>query len=302
MKTLTNLSLACLGAVLIASGTANEAGAAQFLGTQQPIGEGFARSFVTLNDQGNPQELGVILTEGALSLPIGDTEPDISTLLSLPAEASATAFNHIQLTYRPHGYSWLPPIFAVPRFTIDAFLISPQERALICPSADINDPQSTCPPEQLAQALQPPKPDIVPPGFLPTGIVEPGFGTRYFDSDLLPPIIQGQQPFTTLYDYAFSGGQNSLIGFGATKAFLETQTNVSKSIQVPYSYSKSGYYPTEYRITFDEASQEYRMALTGLTYRSVPEPSTTFGLLALGALGTVSKVKNKRQKQKLVNR
>ncbi|MCC5633255.1 hypothetical protein LC613_37850 [Nostoc sphaeroides CHAB 2801] len=300
MKTLKNLSVASLGIVLIAFADTGTAGAAEFFGRSQPLGEGFARSFVTLDDQGNPSEIGVTLTPGALSLPTGNSAPDIPVFLSLPTEASVEGLNHIELTYRPGGYPWLPQAFAVPRFTIDTFLISPQERSLICPNANIDDPQSTCPRNQLATALKPPEPEFLPQNFLPTGIVEPRFGARYFDSDLLPPLIQGQTPFTTLYDYAFFNGQMSLIGFGSTIDVLETQPNISNPIKLPNSYPKSGYYPTGYSVRFDPTIQEYRTALTGLTYRSVPELSPTFGLLVLGVLGVTSLVKNKLQKQKLV--
>lgn len=299
MTTLTNFSVVSLGAVLIAFGDAGAAGAAEFFGSPQPLGEGVVRSFVTLDNQKNPSELGVTFTSGALSLPTSDSTPDIPIFLSLPTEASVEGLNHIELTYRPGGYPWLPQAFALPRFTVDTFLLSPQEQSLICPNADIDYPQSTCPPDQLATALKQPKPEFVPQNFLPTGIVEPKFGARYFDSDLLPPLIEGQTPFTTLYDYAFFDGKMSLIGFGSTIDVLKTQPNISNSIKLPISYPKSGYYPTGYSVKFDPTTQEYRMALTGLTYRSVPELSPTFGLLVFGVLGAVFQVKNKLQKQKL---
>lgn len=302
MFALKNLSLPFLGAMLIVSGIADTANAAQFFGDSQALGEGFVRSFVSFDEQGNPSEFGITLTKQALSLPVDDSAVDIPVFLSLPSEASSLPFNHIELTYRPHGYPWLPPTFAVPRFTVDAFLISPQERALICPDADINNPQSTCNPDQLARALKEPKTELVPSGFLPTGIVEPGKGARYFDSELLPPIIQGQKPFTTLYDYAFFDGQVSLIGYGSTKAFLETKSSVSNSIKIPNSYSKNGYYPTAYTINFDPNSQEYKLAFTGFKYRSVPEFSSIFGLLSLGAIATYSQVKKTKNKNLLVNK
>jgi hypothetical protein len=300
MKTLTNLSLASLGVALIAFADAGAAGASEFFSSSQALGEGFVRSYVTLDEQGNPSEIGVTLTPGAISLPTGNSVPDLPVFLPLPTEASVEGLNHIELTYRPGGYPWLPQTFAVPRFTVDTFLISPQERSLICPNANIDAPQSTCPPDQLATTLKPPEPKFLPENFLPTGIVEPRFGARYFDSELLPPLIEGQTPFTTLYDYAFFDGQISLIGFGSTIDVLETQPNINNPIKLPNSYPRSGYYPTGYSVKFDPTTQEYRMALTGLTYRSVPELSPTFGLLVLGVLGVVDLVKNKLQKRKLV--
>ncbi|MBD1903928.1 DUF5602 domain-containing protein [Funiculus sociatus GB2-A5] len=296
MTTLKNLPMVSVGTVLIALGTSNAVQAAQFFGSPQPLGENFVRSFVILDDDEKPLEVGVILTQGALSLPTSDTAPNISTVLSLPSEASDVAVNHFELTYRPHGFPGLPEVLGVPRFTIDSFLISPQERALICPYPDTTGSVATCTPDELAQVLTPPQPGVVPPGLQPTGIVSPGIGARYFDPDVLLPILTQQQPFTTLYDYAFFNGQASVIGFGATKAFLETQSNVTKPIKVPSSYTKSGYYPTEYSVTFDPTSQEYKMVLGGLTYRSVPEISPRLGLVMLGLLGVVFECKKRLAK------
>ncbi len=291
MTTLKNLSMVSVGTILIALGTSDAVQAAQFFGSPQSLGESFVRSFVTLDDVGKPLEVGVILTQEALSLPTSDTAPHISTVLSLPSEASDVAINHFELTYHPDGFSGLPEVLGVPRFTIDSFLISPQERASICPNLDTTVSVPTCKGEELAQVLTPPQPGVVPPGLQPTGIVTPGIGARYFDPDVLFPILTQQQPFTTLYDYAFFDGQASVIGFGAAKAFLETQSNVTKPIKVPTSYIKSGYYPTEYSVMFDAASQEYKMVLGGFNYRSVPEISPTLGLLMLGILGTITQCK-----------
>ena len=297
MTTLTNLSVAALGTLLTTLGSLGVADASQFFGNPQPLGEGFVRSFVTLDDQGNPSEIGAIFTQGALSLPTDETTPDIAILLSLPPQAATTAYNHLELIYRTYGLPGVPAALGVPRITIDYFLLSPQERALICPNPDISGPVATCTGDELAQALKPPEPEFIPQGMQPTGFVQPGFGERYFDPEAALPIFTGQQPFTTLYDYAFFDGQMSLTSFGATKDFLETQSNVTKPIKIPISYPKSGYYATEYSINFDGTRQEYKMALSGLTYSSVPELSPTSGLLALGALGAVSKVKNKLQKK-----
>ena len=296
MTTLKSLPMVSVATVLIALGTSDAVQAAHFFGSPQPLGESFVRSFVTLDDNKKPLEVGVILTQGALSLPTSDTAPDISTVLSLPSEASDIAINHFELTYHPHGEPGLPDVLGVPRFTIDSFLISPQERALICPNRDTTGSVPICTPDELAQVLTPPQPGVVPLGLQPTGVVTPGIGARYFDPDVLFPILTQQQPFTTLYDYAFFDGQASLLGFGATKAFLETQSNITKPIKVPSSYTKSGYYPTEYSVTFDPTSQEYKMVLGGLTYRSVPEIPPKLGLVMLGLLGVVLEWKKRLNK------
>ncbi len=295
-----NLLLAAVSVLLTTVGIASQADATQYLGNPQPLGEGFVRSFVTLDDQGNPSEVGAILTQGSLSLPISKDTSDIVIPLSLTSEASTTAFDSLLLKYRTHGVPGIPEALGVPRITLDAFLLTPQKIALICPNAGINSSEPVCTGDELAQALKPPKPEFIPQGMQPTGFVEPGFGERYFDPEAALPIFTGQQPFNTLYDYAFFDGQISLTSFGATKAFLETQSSVTKPIKVPISYPKTGYYPTQYSVSFDPTSQEYKLSLSGLTFRSVPEPSFTWGLLGLVTWGAVFLQKNKLKQQKLV--
>lgn len=298
MNLLINVSVASLGGVLIALGGVSKASASQFFGNPQPLGEGFVHSFVTLDDQGNPQEIGAILTKEALLLPTSETTPDIYLNLALPPQASSTAYNHLELSYRTHGIPGVPAALGVPRIAIDYFLLNPQQRALICPNPDTSGAVPICTGDELAQAVKPAKPEFIPQGMQPTGFVQPGYGERYFDPDAAIPIFTGQQPFTTLYDYAFFDGQISLTSFGATKAFLETQVNTIKPIKIPISYSKKGYYATEYSVTFDSARQEYKMALGGLESRSatsIPEPSSTLGLLVLSTFGIGYLCKQKRR-------
>jgi hypothetical protein len=297
MATLKNLSVASLGAVLIALGTTDAVQASQIrYGDSQPLGDGSIRSFITLDDSGNPLDIGLAFNQGALSLPTGDSARDIVTQISLPSEASATAFDHLELSYRPNNYGFFAPVFNVPRFSLAFFQISPEERALICPNPDTTGPlPPTCVGDEQAPVFEPPKPELFPTGLLPDAFPEAGHGLRYFDPDTSFPL-------TSLYDYAFYNGKVSFMDVLATKAFLESQPNVTLPIKLPAAYSKNGYHPTSYSVTFDAASQEYRMAFTGLTYRSVPEISPTWGLLALGAWGAVSQIKNKLQKQKLASR
>ena len=296
--------MAALGAAFIVLRTVSVVQAAQiFYGEPEPLVKGSVRSFVALDDNGNPTEIGATFPKETLSLPTGDTEPDIATELSLPPEASSTAFNHMELLYRPNDYSGLVPKgIGVPRFSLNFFLISPSERALICPHPDKIGTLPVCTASEEAPALKTPQPGTVPLGILQTlGGAEPGYGSRYRDPDTTTLLDSGQ-PFTSTYYYAFFDGKLTDIDFSSSIAFLSTQPNVTLPIKLPTSYSKSGYYPTEYNITYDAASQEYSMAFGGLTYRdaaeSVPEPDSTWGLLVLGAWFTAFQVKRQRQNKR----
>jgi len=285
--------MAPLGVGLILLATSNLVQAATFYGETQPLGNGSIRSFVELDNIGNPAEIGIALTPEALFLPTDDAQPDIKLAVSLPPEVSATPFNYIDVTYRPRGYPGLPAVFDVPRFSIDFSLLSPQERDLICPNSDTSGPLPACIGDELAQAIKTPEPGTLPEGLVTDSFGEAGYGVRYYDTDI------SIDPLTSFYEYGFFDGRLSSMDVVVTKALLETQPDFAYPIKLPTSYSKSGYYPTDYKIIYDRTSQEYRVSYSGLTYHSVPEPSATWGLLALSAWFTVFKIKKRLKKQKL---
>lgn len=315
MINLKNLSLAPLGAVFIALGTASAAQAAEFFGNSQPFGNGSIRSFVTVDDTtGNPLDIGISFLEGALSLPVGsgdqyNTSEYITTELSLPSQASTTAFNHFEVNYRPNGFPPGGPVTS-PLFDIYFFQISPQERDLICPNPDTTGALPNCVGEERALARRTPEPGTLPEGVIPlledTPLMPgsplralPRYGTRFYDGDLAISVFNNPQSLTSFYGYGFYNGEPSFTNLIISEPFLETQpNNVTTPFKLPTSYLENGYYPTSYNVNYDATSQEYRVSLSGLTYRSVPEGSHTFGLLAVAAWGTVLSYK-KCKKQKL---
>lgn len=296
------LSVVPLGTVLIVAMTTSVVQAATFYGETKPLGNGFVRSFVELDKDRNPLEVGVTLTKDVLPLPTEDGQPDIKFELSLPPEASTTAFDQVEITYRPQNYSGVRTIFDAPRISTDFFLISPQERDAICPNYQVIDRLPTCVGEEREQALKTPALGTLPEGFEIGVVPEARHGIRYFDGKAPLPIgeINGEQQLTSVYNYAiFDGNQLTALDIVSSNAFLETQADFNSPIKLPTSFSQSGYYPTEYSVTYDDTSQEYTVALSGLTYRSatpVPEPSSMLSVVALGALGAVSLLK-RRQKQ-----
>jgi hypothetical protein len=65
-------------------------------GPEVEVGDGEARAFIRLNDDGSPAEIGFTLSEGALeNLP--HDEEHTSYLLTLPEEKALTPYDHISL-------------------------------------------------------------------------------------------------------------------------------------------------------------------------------------------------------------
>jgi hypothetical protein len=122
--------------------------------------------------------------------------------------------------------------------------------------------------------------------------------------DPTAPEFQGQ-PLTSTMLYTSYNGEIVLHDLTVSNAFLETEPNITKSLKLPEAYSKNAYYPTKHRVTYDPTTQQYTVALSGLTYRSatrVPEPSSTLGLgiFALGVCGAGYLLKRKKKQTALV--
>ena len=53
-----------------------------------------------------------------------------------------------------------------------------------------------------------------------------------------------------------------------TRDWLLTKpTLVQQALQQPQAYQKTGYYPTNYSVRFDEQAKEYVVTLAGMTMR-----------------------------------
>jgi hypothetical protein len=309
MAILKNLSLAPLGAVFIALGTAGAVQAATFYGEKVSLGDGYTNSFVTLDNNGNPSDIGVVFSQTALeSLPTGHAS-DIALNLSLPTQVSAAPFNLIELNYRPHGHGPEGTTFEDPHFDIDIYRVSEAERQSICPNpvtitTEYGNRVPRCVGDELELASRTPDPGAVPPNFVPIPTTDDFYaeayhGVRWFDANQLLPQALGDEPFTSVYQYGYYDGKMVLQEVNFSSSFLQTKPNTSTPMIQPNLFPESGYYPTEYRLSYDATNQEYALSLTGLKYQlatPIPEPSSPVGFLAFGALVAVYKVKKKLKK------
>lgn len=270
MKSLRNLSFlfrltATLATIAILTGCSNGGGVV--LPTQTPgtyrsapiaMGNGTGRTYVTIGADGNPTAIGVVLTADALTnLPTG-----VKTLfeLPLPPQASATAFDHIEMRYWSHGHD-PQDLFAVEHFDFIPFLITQQERNRITAVGD-----------DIQKVLLSPRIEAIPVGFAPIPPVdefysEPRYGTRYFDVANFTPVLNKEVPYTTTLFYGYYNGLVDFLEIPVTIPFLQTQPNTSFPVVLPREVPKPGYYPTRYRIAYDATTQEYIFALEGLVKR-----------------------------------
>jgi hypothetical protein len=213
----------------------------------QALGNGTVRTYVALDGQNYPQEVGVIITATALAgLPHEATE----VFLPLPFQAVATAIDHIALDWRPHGHD-PEPIYGSAHFDIHAYTITPEEReAITAQGAD------------LEKAYKTPAPEYIPAGYvLAPDSAEPRMGAHWVNPTSAE--FQGHpHGFDHTLIYGFYNGEIAFIEPMVSLDFLARQQNFEGAFAVPESYAKKGLYPTRYRVAYNEATQEYTVALT----------------------------------------
>ena len=226
------------------------------IGTTKSLGEGTARSWVTLDREGKPTAIGLTFSEKALKtapteIPHGQEGIDIT--LALPAEAASTAFNHIGFGWNPKGHE-PEKIYDVAHFDVHFYTISPEERAKITAKGD-----------DLAKAYKTPAPEYIPAGYiLPPGTAVPGMGAHWINPQA--GELNGQ-PFIKTFLFGNYDGRIIFYEPMITKSFFETKVNVTELIKLPQKYDKPGYYPTQYSVRYDPDKKEYTVALEGMVLR-----------------------------------
>jgi hypothetical protein len=225
------------------------AGSKTLIAEPKALGQGTARSLVVLDNKGKPEAIGILLTKEVLSGLPGGTDP-LEVMLKLPAKASVPPFKHLTVDWNPVGHE-PPGIYDVPHLDLHFYMIPSATREKI--SA-----------KDVALFAKAPPAEFLPVDYkqAPGGV--PRMGTHWID--MTSPEFHGE-PFTVTFIYGSYDGAVTFLEPMVSKAFLESAKEFSADIRQPSAFAKKGYYPTKYRITFDERKKEYRILLDGLTYR-----------------------------------
>lgn len=207
-----------------------------FNGPQVEVGNGYARTFAIISHSGEPQEIGVILTDEALS-----GLPDINTIYSLELHnkaIEATPFKHVALGLSAHAHA-LPPSGQIgPHFDVRFFMMTEEERLAIpappAPGFDVSPP----------------------PGYLPSNYVKNSavaqigrhWSENIFTADTL---VNHTMVFGTW------NGELTFINPIVTLTTLASGTSYSVAYPQPQYFAKHGYYPTKYNIYQDNKGNHY---------------------------------------------
>ncbi|MEO7960254.1 MAG: DUF5602 domain-containing protein, partial [Ginsengibacter sp.] len=214
-----------------------------FKGPEVQMGNGKARSWISINHTGLPLEIGVELTDAALyGLPGDPTNFQAATfLLPLHQKAkAATPFDHITINWNVHGHE-PEQVFDIPHFDFHFYMITVQE-------------QSAIPPYEVAPTGFDNLPPVSywPDAYFPTPGGVPQMGRHWIDGFFQPPFSQ------TLI-YGSYNGRFTFVEPMITLDYLVSGATFSESYRQPKVFAPSNkYYPQEYNI--------YKNSITGKHY------------------------------------
>ncbi|MDQ3279506.1 MAG: hypothetical protein M3Q06_14360 [Bacteroidota bacterium] len=223
-----------------------------FYGPQVEVGEGHARTFSTISHTGVPQEIGVILTDEALSgLP---TQNIIYNLDFHHKAVEATLFEHVALGLSARGHGLQPTGRIEAHFDFRFFMMTLEERLAIPAPATTSTGAAGGGFDVLPQ-----------PGYLPSGyawnfpVAQIG---RHWSENTFTSGVHVEHTMI----YGTWNGELTFINPIVTLETLASGTPVSVNYPQPEFVAKHGYYATKYNIYEDGKGRHY-VSLSGFVLR-----------------------------------
>ena len=227
-------------------------------GTTIQIGNGSARTFVSADASGNPTEIGVALTETALTgLP---ATPAFGTMydVALPAGNATTKmpFDHISFDWNPNGHE-PTGVYTVPHFDAHFYMQPMAAQHAIT----LDDPKG----DIFPASAKLPAGYVTPPNVAP-GRTVPMMGRHWIDPT--SPEYASGGSFSHTFIYGTYDGHVTFIEPMFTKAILVSGVSIEKAIKQPTVYEVTGkYFPTKYTIRYDAGAKEYIISLKEMAMR-----------------------------------
>jgi Domain of unknown function (DUF5602) len=243
-------SAASTGAAPTTSGT--------FFGPSEGLGNGTIKTYTTLNDSGQPTEVGVQLTRTALD---GLPQNDTTLMLALPDQAATTAFDHVMVNWNPQGHDPVA-LFGKPHFDFHFDMVD------MAAMQDINpaDQNYAAKAQHAPEAKYVPQDYVVPPGPPVAEQAVPGMGVHLVDSSDTA-LVPGAYDFHQIVINGTWDGRYTFVEPMVSRDWLLTDPTSEQTLKQPQAYQKSGYFPTTFSVHRDEQTKDYVIALAGLTMR-----------------------------------
>jgi len=221
-------------------------------GAPVAVGNGTARSYL-VRTGATPTELGIELSAGALdSLPTAPLMGGYEFLVALPAD-NPTQYQVIGLNWNPTGHP-PPMVYTVPHFDFHFYMQSLADRNAIAPTD----------PAFATEAANLPSAQFRPPGYVadPPANAIPHMGLHWTDSTAVE--FHGQ-PFTRTFIVGSWNGQFTFFEPMVTRAYLLTHPVDLVAVRGATAHQAPGFYPTEYRVSWNATGSVWHIALAGLS-------------------------------------
>ena len=228
-------------------------------GPSQGLGNGSAKTYITLDGDGRPTAVGVRLSRTALE---GLPPSGAMLMLDFPDQAETTAFDHVMLNWNPQGHEPVE-LFGKPHFDVHFDMVDMAAMHAIDPS----DPDYAAKAEHLPEAKYVPQDYAVPPGPSPAAQAVPGMGVHWIDATDTS-LVPGSYDFQHIVLNGTWDGRHTFYEPMITRAFLMSGPDVEQPLKQPQAYQLTAYYPTTYGIRVDEQTEEYVISLGGMTART----------------------------------
>jgi hypothetical protein len=266
---------------------AQQATTRTIVGEQKTLGNGTVRTWLKVDAKtGEPMNLGVTMTEAALTGLPGDADPPqpgsqkfrlmdggpnntFEYELKFPPEAAETAFNHMGFNWNAMGHG-PKSIFTMGHFDVHFYMATMEYRHAI--KVDLQDADPT---HIKTSNLEPPAQFLPPDYQLAPNTAEPRMGSHY--ADVTSPELKPGN-FGNIFLIGAHGGNILFWEPMITKAYFESKPKFSGKLKLPEAYPVSGYYPTSYSVVYDAGRKEYDIALDGLTFRLSSYPKNVYGV------------------------
>lgn len=219
-----------------------------FYSSTQQLGEGRVQAWIKENKDGEPTSVGISISEGALT-----NLPDQMTgiVLSLPKNKGKNFYTHVMLDWNPQGHE-PPQIYGLPHFDVHFYIVSNEERLAMLP-------------QNIDKFENLPAPAYVPAGYVRGPGFVPQMGVHWIN--LASPEWSGSM-FTKTFIWGSYDGEFVFWEPMFTLNYLLTQPDDVVDLTQPGLFSRNGYYPAKYEISWSPFAREYTIALLDLQYHN----------------------------------
>lgn len=213
-----------------------------FKGPQVRMGDDSARSWVIVSHTGVPLEIGIEMTETAITS-LGDANAAIVLPLHIKA-IEATAYEHLVINWNSHGHG----AFTAPHFDFHFYTITNEERMAIPAYASAIAAFDNLPPA-----------GYMPAGYSPVtgGVIQ--MGKHWRDAIVTPAT------FTKTMFYGSYNGAVNFVEPMVTRNVLLGNSEFSLPFEQPSLFAEQGYYPVTYN--FFKNGDKFNITLSDFVWR-----------------------------------